>query len=265
MKSKRLSCSEREDIAERYQKGDSVLSLSREFDISSQSIYSLLKTRGIKREKRKYKHNEQYFDQIDTEEKAYWLGFFFADGTIDRNTFGFHIGKMDEPHLHLFTKALASDHAITQTESGCRIRIHSPHILSSMLKYGLRSPKSLNLVYPSFLSLDLQLDFIRGFFDGDGWVSGNAKQSTVGFASCSKEFLTAIQSALCEKIEAKRGSIICRKRAHIPGQNNNYRLQFCGNKSCMQVLSAMYGRSNMNTRLDRKYNRYLELLSNIGI
>ena len=32
----------------------------------------------------KYTYNENYFKIIDSEEKAYWLGFLYADGCITR-------------------------------------------------------------------------------------------------------------------------------------------------------------------------------------
>src|SRR5699024_8086137 len=50
---------------------------------------------------RKYNLNEKYFNKIDNPEKAYWLGFFAADGYIgsDGSTFGFKISVKDTDHL----------------------------------------------------------------------------------------------------------------------------------------------------------------------
>lgn len=41
-----------------------------------------------------YSLNEHYFDNIDCDEKAYWLGFLFADGAISNNTI--HFGQSKE-------------------------------------------------------------------------------------------------------------------------------------------------------------------------
>jgi hypothetical protein len=37
---------------------------------------------SMRHTKQKYKINEDFFQEIDTEEKAYWLGFLYADGYI---------------------------------------------------------------------------------------------------------------------------------------------------------------------------------------
>lgn len=68
---------QKEEIIARYIAGESAYDLSRVFNITNQSIYSLLSRRGIKRRPiRRLSCNESYFEKIDCEEKAYWLGFF---------------------------------------------------------------------------------------------------------------------------------------------------------------------------------------------
>ena len=35
---------------------------------------------------RRYNCNYDYFKEIDTEDKSYWLGFLYADGSVRKNT-----------------------------------------------------------------------------------------------------------------------------------------------------------------------------------
>lgn len=54
------------------------------------------------------KFNEHIFDNIDTEEKAYWLGFIFADGYISslnakyKNVFELSLSIKDLNHIKKF-------------------------------------------------------------------------------------------------------------------------------------------------------------------
>ena len=45
------------------------------FDVSTRPIIRILKLIGVTLTNRRYSVNYNYFDVIDTEEKAYWLGF----------------------------------------------------------------------------------------------------------------------------------------------------------------------------------------------
>ena len=67
----------------------SLREIEKQFNVTRTTISKFLENKGIKNTKgnhyRKYFHNENFFETIDTEEKAYWLGFMFADGYIINN------------------------------------------------------------------------------------------------------------------------------------------------------------------------------------
>ena len=62
---------------------------------------------------RKYNFDENFFDKIDTEEKAYWLGFIYADGAIFKRTLSIRLSTKDIHHLEKFKKILNTDAAIS--------------------------------------------------------------------------------------------------------------------------------------------------------
>ena len=53
-------------------------------------------------------YHRHIFDQIDTQEKAYWLGFILADGYLNTNKHMLRIklGDKDKHHLEKFIQAL---------------------------------------------------------------------------------------------------------------------------------------------------------------
>ena len=55
-----------------------------------------IKTRSLSDSHKVYYLNENYFEKIDTEEKAYWLGFIYADGYITGDKLGISLAKCDK-------------------------------------------------------------------------------------------------------------------------------------------------------------------------
>ena len=74
------------ELAEKIKKltyaGKNQKEISKELGISTSKLSKLRKEFNIPSLKRKVSINDEYFDKIDTEEKAYILGFLIADGTI---------------------------------------------------------------------------------------------------------------------------------------------------------------------------------------
>nr|DAG90196.1 MAG TPA: endonuclease [Crassvirales sp.] len=67
----------------------------------------------------KSEFNRDFFSVIDTEEKAYWLGFLYADGFISAsgNTVGLSISLKDIDHLKKYNNALNYTKGLNITES----------------------------------------------------------------------------------------------------------------------------------------------------
>lgn len=70
------------DIIEDFKNGMMIKNLSSKYGVSQYKINEMLIKEGLKNRRVKYKNNDTYFDNIDTHEKAYILGFLIADGCI---------------------------------------------------------------------------------------------------------------------------------------------------------------------------------------
>ena len=123
-----------------------------------------------------YKFNHNFFKCIDSEEKAYVLGFFFADGYNSDTQIEFTQLEQDEDILVQINKALESEVPIysyinkVNGNTKKALRFSSKEMCNDMNHLGGIRGKSLILEFPKYLSKELIPHFIRGYFDGDGCV-----------------------------------------------------------------------------------------------
>ena len=156
------------------------------------------------------------FENIDNEEKAYWLGFIYADGYIRErksgNSLEIKLSVKDISHLELFRKNLDSNHLIREAFSKvkykggvsishmCHLAIYSSQIVESIKTKGVHSRKTFTIGKPN-IDEDLIPHFIRGYFDGDGSFSFNPKNYSIKtqIVSASDEFKQFIIDELNKK------------------------------------------------------------------
>src|SRR5438105_237351 len=69
----------------------SLPNLGKKYGIDRRTVSRILRMYGLGKLQKRYKVNENYFKVIDTEEKAYWLGFITADGCIHDRTAKSHV------------------------------------------------------------------------------------------------------------------------------------------------------------------------------
>jgi hypothetical protein len=152
-----------------------------------------------------YNFNEDYFEKIDTEDKAYFLGFIVADGCVYNNGNTIKIIQKETDILYEFKKFINSEAPIFNSKT---INISSISITSSKTKkdlenLGIHSNKTMVIKYPN-ISENLQNHFVRGVFDGDGCISlrtdkrDNSQRGQVNICSGSYDFIKEYYDRLVE-------------------------------------------------------------------
>ena len=225
----------------------------------------------------KYHCNEKYFSKIDTEEKAYWLGFIYADGYVQHNQyskyFGIALGIQDIGHLEKLKKCIDADHPIKvyqpsesstnySTNQYCRLHITSNLLYDDLVAYGVVEHKT-NIVKAPVISTKMIPHFIRGYLDGDGCITTytkkNHKTTTSGIHReyavkilGTKELLDFIKSYIEQNNFAKIGRYYAKRKGETVKS-----LELSGNSQVHAFLKSIY--ENSTIYLDRKYQRYRDL------
>ena len=201
------------------------------------------------------KFNENFFDRIDSEEKAYWLGFLYADGAISstNNTIELSLQSSDIHHLEKFRDSLGfdKDKHIFQDDIRCRIMFQNKHLKQALIDLGCTPRKSLTLTFPSNEQVpDKYLfDFVRGYIDGDGSI--RIGKDHLGIYNKSRISILGTEEFLTTLIE-KTGW----KKTKIRHPSGAYEVEWSG-YYVMEYWDQLYSKANIY--LDRKYEKYLTL------
>jgi intein/homing endonuclease len=221
---------------------------------------------------RKYTLNENFFEKIDSEQKAYWLGFISADGTIvvtNKQTnslrLRINIHEKDRNLLEMFKEDLESDSPIKEYVTNknkkfeskqVKIDINSKKICNDLFKLGITSNKTNTLTMPN-IPINMLQHFIRGYFDGDGCFNYYKNKTNNGYKFCfevvgnSIGILHSIQTIFQENNIVT--TIYTRKN------NNSYRLMTCNKNQIKLIIKYMY--KNSNVYLNRKFLKAQEMLN----
>jgi hypothetical protein len=127
--------------------------------------------------KRKYFYNEDFFERIDNEEKAYFLGFLFADGCVINNVEKYRyqvtlkLHTKDKHILEEFIKKINGEMDVwTHGQRDiCEINLSGKKIVTDLINKGVVPNKTFTITYP-IIDEYLERHFLRGYFDGDGCI-----------------------------------------------------------------------------------------------
>ena len=125
-------------------------------------------------------NNIEYFNNIDTEQKAYWLGFLYADGCVrtvnpgKRLHYGVRFGlhTKDEKAVVQLKKDLGVTNKLyyAKKQPLVTLEVSSKPMHTALIKHGCIPKKSNTLEPPKNIPKSLIRHFVRGYFDGDGWI-----------------------------------------------------------------------------------------------
>jgi intein/homing endonuclease len=118
--------------------------------------------------------NENYFENINTEEKAYILGLLYADGYINNNGFGITLMEIDKELLEKISNIIYGKIVLGYRKSKnnakpqYRFEVVSQKMKNDLIEYGCVKTKTFKIRLPELDNDILYQHFIRGYFDGDG-------------------------------------------------------------------------------------------------
>lgn len=236
--------------------------IANKFNCCAETIHKILKGNNIKIrvQPRKNKNvNEHYFEKINTEQKAYFLGFLFADGNIFKNQLSLEIQAKDRELLEVFKEELQLESKISYRKRAntevCCIRVVSDKICKDLSQYGIVPNKTYMTKHLPVIPEEFLPHFLRGLIDGDGWISiDKSGYYHIGLVSYSKN--------ICEEFQKYCNSLLSKKsKSKITLKDKNghsYSCQFQGLEITKQLANALY--KDNKICLSRKYRLVEPLL-----
>jgi hypothetical protein len=156
------------------------------FNVSQGCVRLILKRNNIPKAKNsrlnmsKLDLDVNYFNKIDSKEKAYWLGFICADGNINKKNNKLTLTSKDYDIIVKFKSNINSSHKISNTSYFDKrtnktyyrstLQIGNELFVKNLINLGITNDKSNKLNFPNIDEVYYSY-FIAGLFDGDGSLS----------------------------------------------------------------------------------------------
>lgn len=271
------------EILQKYDNGQSITSLNKEYhttkvrDLLIENNKQVPESRkGVGGRKRQCTLNENYFQELDSKDKAYFLGFICADGFITKpsqgqNILGLTLAEIepiDKFKKYIQTNKKVGYYKKTSSYSNksyeYKLALNSDKLVSDIEKLGVIERKTLTLTFPNIRE-DLIPHFIRGYFDGDGSVflhKDSRKEYSyneyLGINICgTKEFLVALTKHLPFLEE---GQCIYKEKRR---ETNCWNLKMISNIRSLELYHYMYKDCD-DLYLSRKREKFENFIKDKG-
>lgn len=252
-------------------KGRFITELAKECNVTPETYRKYLREVGYdpKGVIYKYKCDRSFFKVIDTERKAYWLGFIYADGNVsiqEGNAYilSITLGEKDKHHLEKFQQDIGTNIKIYPKKAinpytnlevlTYRIDISSKELCMDLIDKGCTPCKSLTKKFPKGVPNNLMNHFLRGYFDGNGSLV--FRKSNINYdinITSSIQFLNNLMDYLKSTLNITPTKIYLPKLRINDGWGTWYKR----GREAKIVLDYLYQDSTIY--LDRKYLRYKDL------
>lgn len=211
--------------------------------------------------RRRYSIDEHFFDNIDTEEKAYILGYFTADGCIKSKPGEIKIAlsTKDIDILEKMRQAMKNEKPLriaTESDSAFRSENEIAEMVISCAKMyraledcGFSPQKTHYEVFCNKVPKNLYHHYIRGIFDGDGWFSYTLKNGTkeIGFGM-GQSILDSIRDVFCRIGVSEKYTVLPYKSI--------FRYRITSTKDVKKIFDYLY--KDATIFLKRKHDKMLE-------
>lgn len=280
---RRYTAGQKKQAVDMYAAGATVLEVATKFGVTFSTMRECLVKWGYAGRRtgprRRLSLTENYFENIDQPDKAYWLGFLYADGSLQAtknnmdNPTGVRLALMadDAPHIQKWLNAVDSSTRVTYSiqESGFKpgsryayAVVSCARMCDDLTAKGVVLRKTHNPVDPlPHVPEYLQHHFMRGFYDGDGWMShgryGASQEYSAVFGLCvPSPLISQFSDWFVQRYQISHPSVVSGLSPDVI-----VTIRWCGGQIVEHILNHLYEGSTPDTRLDRKYDNYLRLLN----
>jgi|688.fasta_scaffold729455_1 hypothetical protein len=241
-----------------YNQNYSLTQIAKQYKMCRHNLAKILKPHVnlINKRKRKYYPDNNYFNNIDSETKAYMLGFIFADGSVCKNSnrIKIEILNIDRSILEKFSMEIYKENLVKtrikkeNNKTFAYLNIYSNQIKNDLSKYSCVPNKSKILTFPN-INESYYNHFIRGLIDGDGFVSHKTK--TIGLLSTNN-----INTKIKEIFNSLNiNSFIIKANKQDKNILNEIRVK--KQSSLLNLIDFLY--NNSNIYLERKYDSAMKI------
>ncbi|MEI4620158.1 endonuclease [Bacillus pfraonensis] len=244
---KKSKCTlEKDEMIKLYLKGESTSNIAKLANVSPRYVRMVLTDNNVEKRargswKRKYNVKEDYF-KYWSNNMAYILGFFIADGVILKDNQTVSISQKESSILEDIKIELNSDQPLYQNKKTgvYMLNLNSKIMKSDLMNlHGITPCKSNNVQF-TFVPQEHLHHFVRGYFDGDGYV--NYPTYTVSFVGGSYSFMHSLIQILQER----------NFKPNFINKKTHYRVILSGRKTIKLFSDWIY--KDKELFLQRKYD-----------
>lgn len=265
-------------IIELYLSGLSCKNVGEKVGVSTTSVRMVLIRNNIARKKphwnsRKYKCDDTFFDCIDTEEKAYFFGLLYADGSVNKRLTNISITLQDrdkdilekltqyiQPDKSLYFQDLSNRKDGVSRRNAYRLEISSIPMCNVLNSYGMVPRKSLIKTFPEVIlnsNEDIKRHFIRGYYDGNGSLQMHLSKNdyldgSALIIASTYEMCLSLNSIFHVYVDVGTSINKIKKDNYV----NAYTVYSCKIYNCEKILDWLYKDSTIY--MSRKYLNYLK-------
>ena len=245
-----------QQIINEYKNGISSTILAKKYNITFSAIIYILKKYNISRNNKYNNINliRDYWNNIDTFDKAYFLGFLITDGNVYKNNIRLTLKNdiSEQKILNTFKKYTKNENTLSIVN---RIKNNKPFSeisfqvkclewINALANY-LVIPNKTNIVELPQLNKDLMPHLLRGLIDGDGCIS--YKSGYINFCG-NQKLVTQVRDYFVHELNVKNNKVI---------QINTtlYSISWANKKDIITIGNYLYA-NKYDCYLERKYNNF---------
>ena len=235
-----------QNIIEDYKSGKSSTEIAKMFNVNVHTITNILEKNGV--ERNNIYHNldliDDYWETIDSYDKAYFLGFMITDGNITGNNVCLQLSSKDKHIIETFKRVTKNSNKIHEDKRNLvSFYVKRKKWVNDLSKYGV-IPNKTSKVYLPILNEEMMSHLLRGMIDGDGWIS--AKTGSLGFCG-NERTVSQVRDYLVNKVKI------------IKQGKNLYMINWASKKDVKAIGEYLYKDKN-DCYLTRKFNNFCEII-----